>query len=77
MAGPPVDVVGPRLSGRFAGELRLLVLEDALPDLQQPTPWWQSGQADGSAVDAEGAVWVALGTGGAVARVLHNGTLPN
>ncbi|MFK4149305.1 SMP-30/gluconolactonase/LRE family protein [Streptomyces sp. NPDC004065] len=42
---------------------------------QELTPWWRSpsGQADGLAVDAEGAVMVALGSGGAVARVLPNG----
>lgn len=42
---------------------------------QELTPWWRSpsGQADGLAVDEEGAVMVALGSGGAVARVLPNG----
>ncbi|HET6353167.1 hypothetical protein [Streptomyces sp.] len=38
MAGPPVDVVGPRLSGLFVGEFRLLVLEGALLDLRREGP---------------------------------------
>ncbi|MCA1676515.1 MAG: SMP-30/gluconolactonase/LRE family protein [Actinobacteria bacterium] len=40
-------------------------------------PWVRtlSGQADGLAVDAAGAVWVALGNGGALARYLPDGEL--
>jgi gluconolactonase len=40
-------------------------------------PWWSSpsGEADGLAVDASGAVLVALGRGAGVARVLPDGTL--
>jgi sugar lactone lactonase YvrE len=34
-----------------------------------------SGEADGLAVDAEGAVWVALGQGGSLARFLPDGSL--
>lgn len=34
-----------------------------------------SGEADGMAVDEEGAVWVALGSGGALARYRPDGTL--
>lgn len=43
------------------------------PELQ---PWWTSpsGQADGLALDEAGCVLVALGTGGAFARVLPDGT---
>ena len=34
-----------------------------------------SGEADGLAVDSEGAVWVALGSGGSVGRFLPDGSL--
>jgi gluconolactonase len=39
-------------------------------------PWWSSpsGQADGLALDEQGAVLVALGSGGGVARVLPDGS---
>lgn len=47
---------------------------DTAPRLE---PWWTSpsGQADGLAVDQSGAVWVALGGGGGVARVLPDATV--
>jgi sugar lactone lactonase YvrE len=53
-----------------------VVLRARWADDAQLRPWWSSpsGQADGMAVDASGAVLVALGSGGGVARVLPDGT---
>lgn len=48
------------------------------PDQPQPLrPWVDTpgGQADGLDVDAAGAVWVALGSGGGLARYAPDGTL--
>lgn len=53
------------------------ILRAGWADGSRLQPWWSSpsGQADGLAVDASGAVLVALGRGGGVARVLPDGTM--
>jgi sugar lactone lactonase YvrE len=55
-----------------------VVLRASWSDTGNPLlrPWWRSpsGQADGLAVDAEGCVLVAMGTGGSFARVRPDGS---
>jgi gluconolactonase len=61
----------------YGSGLVLAANRDAGGRYGPPRTLWvsTSGQADGMAVDEDGAVWVALGAGAAVARIAPDGVL--